>query len=343
MNIKQLRTIKEVIESDFNLSIAAQTINSSQSSISKQIKDIETTIGAEIFVRHGKKLTGLTGIGEGIADIIDSLLIESRNLENFADYYRNKDHGTLKIATTHNQAQYILPSAISLFSSNFPDVNLELIQASPKEAAEALAKGEVDIAIATEAIGQVKDIISIPCFSWHHIIVTHKNHELEHINLPTIYDISRYPIITYGKGFSGRQNIDATFLQSQVEPHIKFTAIDSEIIKTYVKIGLGIGIISELSLEEKDKNDFAIIEDSKFLFPLNITKIGLRRNAIIPSFAFEFIKLLVPTLASSGIKFNANLPKNIEKFVANLKDDNSVIEYKNWKNIANIAKPKKFT
>ena len=333
MNFQQLRVLQEAIKSDLNLTDAANSLFASQSGLSKQIKELEIELGIDIFVRKGKRITSLTPAGEGIAEIAGRILQEASNLKKYSENFVNADCGKLSIATTHNQARHILPSILKQFSKEYPDVNLDIRQGTPKDAATLLAGGEVDIAIATEALENDINLITFPCFKWHHIVIVPKGHELEKVRLPTIHDLAKYPIVTYSQEFSGRSKIDKAFREADIQADIRFTTMDSDIIKTYVQVGLGIGIISEMARPEIDETKFTIIEDSKFLFEQSTTKLAVRRGALVRKFALDFAAHIVPGLKNSNLKFGPKIAQELEKIHANLPDLVTTPVYKDWRKI----------
>ncbi len=305
MNFQQLRYVREAVRNDLNLTEASLTLNTSQSGVSKQIRELEIELGIEIFVRKGKRLTGLTRAGEGAVTLIERVLVEAENLKRLASEFSGEDRGRLVIATTHNQARYVLPDVVMKFAQEFPNVQLELRQVTPKQAAGSVLRGEADIAIATEALDQFADLLIFPCFSWRHIAITPRGHALAKIENPTLADIARFPIITYSSEFSGRSQVDAAFRAHALEPDIRLTAMDADVIKLYVERGVGVGIVSEMAVESVCSDDLVIVPNSRSLFSSSVTKVAFQRGALLHAFAYRFVEILAPHLASAHLREEA--------------------------------------
>lgn len=302
MNLQQLRYVREAVRSDLNLTEASQSLNTSQSGVSKQIRELEIELGIEIFVRKGKRLTGLTRAGEGAVKLIERVLAETENLKRLASEFSGEDRGRLVIATTHNQARYALPDVVLKFAQEFPNVQLELRQVTPKQAAGSVLRGEADIAIATEALDQFADLLTFPCFSWRHVVVAPADHPLHSIQNPTLDDIAAYPLITYSPEFSGRSQIDVAFRARQIEPDVRLTAMDADVIRFYVQRGIGVGIVSEMAVGSFGANDLKVLNGSKSLFEASITKVAFQRGALLHAFAYRFVEILAPHLAALELR-----------------------------------------
>ena len=332
MNFQQLRFLNEAIKNDFSLTSAAQNLYTSQSGVSKQIIELESELGIEIFVRRGKRIIGLTTAGEGIAEIAGRILLEANNLKKYSQSFVYAHKGKLSIATTHNQARHILPHIIKRFSELYPEVSLDIKQCTPKEAAILLAYGEVDIAIATEALDDNLDIICFPCFRWHHILIIKKGDILEDKRFSDIKELAHYPIVTYSHEFSGRGKIDKAFDEAGLEPDIRFTTMDSDIIKTYVEVGLGVGIVAEMARPASDSSTLATNESALGFFEQSTTKLALRRGALIQKFVLDFAGLLVPALKDSNLKAGPKIARDLEKFHDNSHLHN-IPDYAEWRKI----------
>ncbi len=301
MNFQQLRIIRETVRRNFNLTEVANALYTSQSGVSKHIKDLEDELGIELFVRRGKRLLGLTEPGQELVGIVERILLDTQNIKKLGEQFANRDRGELSIAATHTQARYALPDAIAKFRKEFPNVHLVLHQASPREIVAMVLDGQADIGIATEAVGENPDIAAFPYYSWHHGVVVPAGHPLERVNPLTLEAIAEYPIITYHEGFTGRPNIDATFAKAGLAPDIVMAALDADVIKTYVELGLGIGIIASMAFEaERDKG--LKLLDSTELFPLTTSRIAVRRGRLLRSFAYRFIKLCSPELTETDVR-----------------------------------------
>lgn len=302
MNFQQLRYVREAVRNDLNLTEASQTLNTSQSGVSKQIRELEIELGIEIFVRKGKRLTGLTRAGEDAVKLIDRVLIEAENLKRLAAAYSREDSGRLVIATTHNQARYALPDAVMAFSAEFPNVQLELRQVTPKQAAGSVLKGEADIAIATEALDQFSDLLTFPCYSWRHVVIVPSGHALEGATSVTLEALADYPLITYSSEFSGRSQIDAAFRAKSLDPDIRLTAMDADVIKLYVERGGGVGIVSEMAVDGKADGQIVVVPGSRDLFEPSTTKVAFQRGALLHAYAYRFVEIFAPHLSSRQLR-----------------------------------------
>ena len=302
MNLQQLRYVREAVRRGFNLTDASQALNTSQSGVSKQIRELEIELGIEIFVRKGKRLTGLTRAGENATKLIDRVLAETENLQRLANEYAHEERGRLVIATTHNQARYALPDVVLQFAQEFPNVQLELRQMTPTQAASTVARGEADLAIATEALDLHPDLISFPCFSWQHVAIVPKSHALANAGATTLADLADHALITYNPEFSGRGRVDAAFRAQDLEPDIRLTAMDADVIKFYVSRGVGVGIVSEMAMDGSRDIDLAIVKGSRELFEPSVTKVAIQKGALLHSFAYRFVEILAPHLKAKTLR-----------------------------------------
>lgn len=300
MNFQQLRIIRETLRRDFNLTEVANALYTSQPGVSKHIKDLEDELGLEIFVRRGKRFLGLTDAGKELMEIIDRILIDANNLRRVADQFAGRDSGRLLVATTHTQARYALPEVVKGFCREFPRVQLALQQGSPREIAAMVVAGEADFAIATEGL-DLPEIVSFACYSWHHAVVVPRGHPLAALKFLTLEALAEYPLVTYQEGFTGRQQIDAAFQRGGYSPDIVLSAIDADVIKTYVEIGLGVGIIASMAYHPLRDQGLELL-DASHLFEVNTTRLGIRRGHYLKGYAYRFIEMLAPALKEASVR-----------------------------------------
>ncbi len=301
MNFQQLRSVREAINKGFNLTEAADVLCTSQSGVSRQIRELEEELGVEIFARHGKRLIGLTPPGHDIARIIDRLLVERANLKAAADEYLDYETGHLVVGTTHAQARYRLPKVVVGFRESFPRVKLALHQAAPAQIVQLLREGKVDIGFATESLAGQPDFVLFKAYTWSHRVIVPAGHPLLDIESPSLLDIARYPIITYEEGMTGRGRINQAFQSQGVSPNVVLTAIDSDVIKTYVELGLGIGIMAEMAYNpERDRGLVCLEHDH--LIPPNTANLAVRRGSFLRGYAIAFIQKVIPHLSAEEIK-----------------------------------------
>jgi LysR family cys regulon transcriptional activator len=301
VNFQQLRIIRETLRRNFNLTEVANALYTSQSGVSKHIKDLEDELGVELFVRRGKRLLGLTEPGKELAQIVDRILLDTANIKRLADQFAKTDRGEITIATTHTQARYALPRPIAAFRKEFPNVRLVLHQGSPREIAEMLNDGAVDIGIATEALDESAELVSFPYYSWHHSVIVPKGHPLESAIPLSLDKVAEWPIVTYNEGFTGRPVIDETFASAGLAPDIVMVALDADVIKTYVEVGLGVGIVASMAYD-KDRDAGLTLLDSRQLFPKSTSRIALRRGRFLRGFAYRFLTLCAPELTEKAVK-----------------------------------------
>ena len=301
MNIQQFRYVAEVARRGMNISEAAAALHTSQPGVSRQLRELESELGVEIFVRQGKRLTALTDAGREILAVIDRILGEIANLKAVGLEYAGAAKGSLSVAVTHTQARYALPPVVTEFKRRFPDVRLKLLQGNPHQLARHLLDGDADLAIATEALMEYPDLISLPGYQWHHMVVVPGGHELASMKRVTLEAIARYPIITYDPTFAGRTAVDAAFAKRGLAPDIVLTALDSDVIKSYVELGLGVGIISERAFRQ-GKDEGLVGLDCSHLFPAQTTRIAFKRGAYLRGFTVEFIRLFAPHLRAEDLK-----------------------------------------
>ncbi len=295
MNLQQLRYLHEIARQGLKISDAAAALYTSQPGVSKQIKLLEDELGIEIFVRNGKRISAITEPGKIILEIATRILHDTENLKQVSDEFRAQDSGMLTIATTHTQARYALPPVVKQFIKRYPKVRLNLHQGSPTQIAQQVLDGEADIAIATESLALYDELVTLPCYEWHHCIITPPKHPLLQHNKLTLKQIAQYPIITYDFAFSGRGKINAAFQAQNLAPNVVLTAIDADVIKTYVELGLGIGIVAQMAfIPERDKHLRML--DAANLFEPSTTRIAIRRNEYLRGYSYDFIELFAPHL-----------------------------------------------
>lgn len=301
MKLQQLRYIWEVAHHELNVSATAQSLYTSQPGISKQIRLLEDELGVEVFARSGKHLTRVTPAGETIIEKAGEILRKVESIKQVAQEYSNERKGSLAVATTHTQARYALPQVIEQFIQSFPDVSLHMHQGSPIQIAEMAADGAVDFAIATEGLELFGDLVMMPCYEWNRCILLPKNHPLAQSSAPTLEEVAAHPIVTYVFGFTGRSKLDEAFMHHGLAPKVVFTATDADVIKTYVRLGLGIGIIAAMAYDELQDSDLIAV-DASHLFENSVTMIGCRRGTFLRGYMYEFIQLFAPHLTKTVVE-----------------------------------------
>lgn len=295
MNLQQLRYVFEVARRKFNVSEAADALFTSQPGVSKQIKLLEEELGVDIFVRHGKRFIGMTDPGQQVLAIAERVLRDVDNLKQVGAEFSRESTGKLGIATTHTQARYALPAVIKRFAERYPGVQLSLHQGNPVQCCEYVLSGEADIAVATEAIADSEELVMLPCYQWNRCVIAPHGHPILAGNPLTLEAIARHPIITYDFAFTGRSEINKAFLARGLKPNVTLMAIDSDVIKTYVGLGLGIGIIASMAYDAKQDTALGAA-DASHLFASSTTRIGVRRNAYLRGYTYAFIELFAPHL-----------------------------------------------
>jgi len=290
MNFQQLRYVRETLRQGLNLTEAAKKLFTSQPGVSKQIRELENELGVEIFVRHGKRIVALTEPGKAVVEVIEQLLQEAENLKQVGREFQDQAAGTLTIATTHTQARYSLPKVVSAFKRRYPKVHLTLKQGNPPQLAEMVLAGEADIAIATEALDNYPKLLALPGYQWQHCVVVPAKHPLAKERRVTLDTLAQHPIVTYDPAFAGRSRIDQAFQAQGLTPDIVLSAVDSDVIKTYVELGMGIGIIAAMALDEKRDRQLRALE-AGHLFGTMTTRVAVRRGTALRGFAYTFIEL----------------------------------------------------
>jgi LysR family cys regulon transcriptional activator len=295
MNLQQLRYLNEVSRQGLNITDAANALYTSQPGVSKQIKLLEEELGVEIFVRNGKRITAITEPGKAILEIAQRMLLDAGSLKQVGEEFRSQDSGTLTVATTHTQARYALPPVVKQFIKRYPKVKLNLHQGNPTQIAQQVLDGEADIAIATESLALYDELVTLPCYEWNHCVIVPPKHPLLAEKKLTLEKLAQYPIITYDFAFSGRGKINAAFEARKLEPNIVLTAIDADVIKTYVELGLGIGIVAHMAyIPERDRHIRMI--EAGHLFQPSTTRVAIRKNEYLRGYTYHFIELFAPHL-----------------------------------------------
>ena len=301
MNLQQLRYLCAIVDHGLNVSDAAEALHTSQPGISKQIRQLEDELGVRIFVRQGKRLASLTPAGESVVATARRALREIGNLKRVGAEFHSEDSGTLAIATTHLQARYVLPPVLRDFAVRYPKVKLELHQGNPTQVAEQTARGDADLGIATEAVAMNPDLVTLPCYRWNRCVLVPRDHPLTKSKPLTLAALAHHPIITYDFTFTGRSQINAAFDSAGLVPNVVLTALDSDVIKTYVEMGLGVGIIAKMAWDPM--RDAGVFEqlDAAHLFAPSITRIALRRGTFLRGYVYDFIAGFAPALDRAAV------------------------------------------
>ncbi len=301
MKLQQLRYLVEVARRGLNVSEAAEALYTSQPGVSKQIKLLEDELGIVVFERSGKRLVGITEPGKAVLEISGRILKEADNLKRVGAEYAGGDSGSLTIAATHTQARYALPAVVKRFVDKYPNVRLSLHQGSPTQIAEWVSNGEADIGIATEAMDQYPQLVMLPCYQWSHVVIAPEGHPILAEPALTLQEMARYPLITYDPAFTGRSRINRAFERAGITPNVVLAAIDADVIKTYVGLGLGLGVIAAMAFDaERDVGLRAL--DASHLFERNTTRIGLKRGTYLRRFEYDFIEYFAPQLTRKAVE-----------------------------------------
>jgi len=301
MKLQQLRYLLAIVRNHLNISAAAESLYTSQPGISKQLRLLEEELGVELFTRNGKHLTEVTPIGRQIINRAEMILREVNNIQILAEEYRDDRRGSLSIATTHTQARYALPPVIRIFRERYPAVTLQVHQGSPAQIAELVQSGEVDFAIATESLELFEDLVMMPCYVWRRCVLVPRNHPLAEIQCLSLGDIARYPLVSYVFSFTGRSQLDEVFRNAQLKPSVVFTATDADIIKTYVRLGMGVGIVAQMAYDDQQDSDLVQL-DAGHLFVSSVTKIGFRRGMFLRCYMYEFMELFASHLTAERVR-----------------------------------------
>ncbi|MFV0278526.1 MAG: HTH-type transcriptional regulator CysB [Parahaliea sp.] len=319
MKLQQLRYIWEVAHHDLNVSATAQSLYTSQPGISKQIRLLEDELGVEVFARSGKHLTHVTPAGEVILRAAGEVLRKVDSIKQVAQEYSNEKRGSLSIATTHTQARYALPATIRAFIERYPEVSLHMHQGTPMQISEMAADGTVDFAIATEAMELFADLVMMPCYRWNRCVLVPRDHPLTRLPELSLEDVAAHPIVTYVFGFTGRSRLDEAFMAKGLVPKVVFTAADADVIKTYVRLGLGIGIVAAMAYDPSVDSDLVPL-DASGLFAASVTRIGCRRGTFLRGYMYRFIEDFAPHLTRDVVDraFACNNKADLEVLFAGL-------------------------
>lgn len=295
MNFQQLRYVRETVRHNLNLTEAANALFTSQPGVSKQIKELEEELGIQIFERRGKRFVALTEPGRAVLEIVERVLNDAENMKRIGSDFSDRDSGNLTVATTHTQARYALPKIVGAFRKRYPQVHLSLMQGNPQQVAQMVLRHEAHVAIASESLTQFPELLAMPSYQWHHVVVVPEGHpllSLEHLDLE---QLAQYPIITYSSEFTGRSQINEAFAAKDLAFDVVLTAIDSDVIKTYVELGLGVGIIAGMAFDaERDAPLRAL--DAAHLFRVSTTRVAIHRSTYLRAFTYDFIELFAPHL-----------------------------------------------
>jgi LysR family transcriptional regulator, cys regulon transcriptional activator len=295
VNLQQLRYLCAIVDHGLNVSDAAAALFTSQPGISKQVRQFEDEIGVRVFVRQGKRLAALTPAGEAVLATARRAMREVENLKRVGDEFRNENAGTLSVATTHTQARYVLPAVLRDFATRYPKVKLVLHQGSPEQVAELTARGDVDLGIATEALASWPDLVSLPCYEWNRVVLVPRGHPLAKVKPVTLETIARWPIVTYDAAFTGRSQINAAFDAAGLAPNVVLAALDADVIKTYVLMGMGVGIVAQMAFDPA--RDAGLVGlPAAHLFAPSTTKLALRRGVFLRRYVYDFIAGFAPAL-----------------------------------------------
>ena len=292
MNLHQFRFVQEAVRRNLNLTETAKALFTSQPGISKAILELEEELGIDLFVRHGKRLRRVTEPGQEVLKAIDVILREVANMKRIGEEYSKQDAGTLSIAATHTQARYVLPEPVAQLRRRFPKVQVSLHQGSPSEVVQMLLDGTADIGLATESLSEPEDLVSLPCYEWEHVIVMRADDPLAMVEKISLEQLAAETLISYHPSFTGRRRIDAAFAQRRLKPNIALEAIDSDVIKTYVKAGLGVGIVAEMAVRDDPPGGELVTRPAGHLFGKNVTRVAFRRGAYLRGYVLTFAELL---------------------------------------------------
>ncbi len=301
MNLHQFRFVQEAARRNLNLTETAKALHTSQPGVSKAIIELEEELGVDIFARHGKRLKRVTEPGEHVLKSIELIMREVGNLRRIGEQFSAQDSGTLSIATTHTQARYVLPQPVARLREAFPKVNVSLHQGSPEQVARMLIDEVAEIGIATESLAQYEELVTLPCYEWQHMLVMPKEHPLAKKAALTLEDLALEPLITYHPSFTGRTKIDMAFAAKRLQPRIALEAIDSDVIKTYVRLGLGVGIVAEMALKDDGTNSDLLAIPAGELFGMNVARVAFKRSAYLRNFVYKFAELVSEKLDRKSV------------------------------------------
>jgi len=296
MNLHQFRFVQEAVRRDLNLTETAKALFTSQPGISKAILELEEELGVDIFARHGKRLKRVTEPGQQVLKSVEIIMREVANLKRIGEEFSKQDAGTLSIATTHTQARYFLPEPVAQLRKRYPKVQVVLHQGMPEQVARMLRDDVAEIGLATEALEAHAELITLPCHEWHHAMVVPVGHPLAAVERPTLEQLAAYPLVLYQPTMTGRTRIDQAFERARLKPLVALEAIDSDVIKTYVRLGLGVGIVTELAMRGEAADGELAWRPLGHLFGPNTTRVAFKRGAYLRQFVLAFAELLSPRL-----------------------------------------------
>ncbi|WP_028998126.1 CysB family HTH-type transcriptional regulator [Azohydromonas australica] len=301
MNLHQFRFVQEAVRRGLNLTETAKALHTSQPGISKAILELEEELGVDIFARHGKRLKRVTEPGYQVLQAVEIILREVGNLKRIGEEFGKQDAGRLSIATTHTQARYVLPEPVALLRKRHPKVSVSLHQGTPEQVAAMLLDDSADIGLATESLSEYGDLVTLPCYEWQHVIVVPATHPLAGVERPTLEQLAREPLVSYQPAFTGRKRIDQAFAQRRLQPEVVLEAIDSDVIKTYVRLGLGVGILAEMAVRDDPPGGDLVARPAGHLFGMNVSRVAFKRGAYLRNFVYSFAELLSDRLTRTLI------------------------------------------
>jgi LysR family cys regulon transcriptional activator len=301
MNLHQFRFVQEAVRRNLNLTETAKALFTSQPGISKAILELEEELGIDLFVRHGKRLRRVTEPGQQVLKAIDVILREVANMKRIGEEFSKQDAGTLSIAATHTQARYVLPEPVAQLRRRFPKVQVTLHQGAPEQVVQMLLDGTADIGVATESLAEPDELVTLPAYEWEHVIVMRSDHPLAQVERISLEQLAQETLISYHPSFTGRRRIDAAFAQRRLKPNVALEAIDSDVIKTYVRSGLGVGIVAEMAVRDDPPGGDLVSRPAVHLFGQNVTRVAFRRGAYLRSYVLTFAELLSDRLSRSLI------------------------------------------
>ena len=297
MNLHQFRFVQEAARRNLNLTETAKALFTSQPGISKAILELEAELGVDIFARHGKRLRRITEPGQQVLECIEVIMREVGNLKRIGEEFSMQDAGTLSIATTHSQARYFLPAPVAQLRKRFPKVNISLHQGSPDQVARMVIAEVADIGLATESLAGLDELVTLPCYEWRHAVVMPAGHPLAQVERISLEDLALLPLVSYHPSFSGRTRVDQAFATRGLKPNIVLEAIDADVIKTYVRIGLGVGIVAEIAVRDDPPGGDLVSRPVGHLFGSNVTRIAFKRGAYLRNFVYSFAEMLSDRLS----------------------------------------------
>jgi LysR family cys regulon transcriptional activator len=302
MKLQQLKYLLAIVDNGLNITAAAERMYTSQPGVSKQLKLLEEELGLQLFIRKGKSLDGVTAAGHQVIDRARVIMRETENIRRLASDYYEEEDGALSIATTHTQARYVLPDIIAEFRKRFPKIGLNLHQGTSEQIADMVAANDIDFAIATGSKGLFTELMLVPSYRWDRAIVVPNGHELTKLDRKlTLHDLARYPLVTYVFSFGGQSSLKRAFEDEGLDPEVVFTARDADVIKTYVRMGMGVGIVASMAADCADEKDLQVLE-AEGLFPRSTTWIGFRKNALLRRYMFDFVRLFAPHVSTRQLE-----------------------------------------